>query len=371
MRVKIILLRFVFLGLLGAIVITGCSKKIVGLEQFEVKRGTNVAHWLSQSDRRGIQREQFFTITDVKKIASMGFDHIRLPIDEEQMWDENGNRHEDAFQLLDNGITWCIENNLKVIVDLHILRSHHFNAKEKPLWTDPTEQEKFFDLWRDLSKSLKKFPNSLVAYELMNEAVADNHESWNSLLARAITAIRELEKERTIIVGSNRWQGVETFDALRVPANDKNILLSFHFYKPFLLSHYAARWTSLRDYKGPVHYPGVILSEAEFETLPEDIKKEVEEWVGAKFNKEVLLGMWQKPIQKAKSLGLPLYCGEFGVISNAPKEESLIWYRDMIQLFEETGIGYANWNYKSDNFGLLYNDATENKPLISVVIGSN
>ncbi|NMH88355.1 glycoside hydrolase family 5 protein [Flavivirga algicola] len=372
LRIKIVCNKVVLLGLLILLgIFVGCLQKSVTSENFEVKRGTNIAHWLSQSDRRGIEREQFFTKSDVKKIASMGFDHIRLPIDEEQMWDEKGNRYDAAFKLMENAVEWCAESNLRIIIDLHILRSHHFNATEKPLWTDPEEQEKFFDLWRDLSKSLKKFPNSLVAYELMNEAVADNHESWNSLLTRAFNAIRELEKERTIVIGSNMWQSVETFDALKVPENDKNILLSFHFYKPFLLTHYAAKWTSLKAYNGPVHYPGIILTQQEFEILPENIKTEVDEWVGKEFNKDILFEMWQKPIQKAKNLGLPLYCGEFGIISNAPDKETDVWYQDMIQLFEQTGIGYANWNYKSDNFGLLYYDGKENKDLIKIISGSN
>lgn len=29
------------------------------------------------------------------------------------------------------------------------------------------------------------------------------------------------------------------------------------------------------------------------------------------------------------------------------------WYQDMIDLFEENGIAYANWNYKSGSFGLI------------------
>ncbi len=337
-------------------------------EKFEVKKGTNVAHWLSQSNRRGKEREEFFTKSDVQKIAALGFDHVRLPIDEEQMWDENGNRHAAAFQLMQNCIDWCAESGLRVIVDLHIIRSHHFNAEVKPLWTDLEEQEKFFDLWRDLSGALKQYPNNLVAYELMNEAVADDHESWNRLLANAFNAIRELEPERTIVIGSNRWQSTDTFDALRVPENDANILLSFHFYEPFLLTHYNAGWTSLKEYVGPVHYPGIILTESEFEQLPEAVKPEVEKWVGVEFNKELLLEKWRKPILKAKELGLPLYCGEFGIISNAPEQDTFSWYKDMIQLFEETGIGFANWNYKSDNFGLIGNDNTENKNLLDIVI---
>src|SRR5688500_16437902 len=60
--------------------------------RFSVKRGTNIAHWLSQSKRRGRERSEFFTRRDVEYIKSAGFDHIRLPVDEEQLWDSTGRR---------------------------------------------------------------------------------------------------------------------------------------------------------------------------------------------------------------------------------------------------------------------------------------
>lgn len=325
-------------------------------KKFVVTKGTNIAHWLSQSKRRGLDREHFFTADDIQIIAEMGFDHIRLPIDEEQLWDESGQRHDDAFALLESCIKWSITANLRVIVDLHILRSHHFNEAVKPLWTDPAEQEKFFDLWRDLSKTLKQFPNHMVAYELMNEAVADEHEEWNALLASAFKAIRAFEPERTIVIGSNRWQSASTFDALKVPPNDPNILLSFHFYEPFLLTHYTASWTNIKEYDGPVHYPGEILSQSEFDKLSKLQQEPIEKWVGKQFTKDALLKMWQQPINKAKELGLPLYCGEFGIVEEAPENDRLQWYQDMIELFNETGIAYANWNYRSGNFGLLDNN---------------
>jgi len=358
--------KVIFL-LLAVALLFACEKKNnTKEEKFKVIKGTNIAHWLSQSKRRGAERTKFFTEKDIKAIAEMGFDHIRLPIDEEQMWDENGKRHNNAFQLLENGINWALEANLRIIVDLHILRSHHFNAKEKPLWTEPAEQEKFFDLWRDLSKTLKKFPNSHVAYELMNEAVADDHESWNKLLVRAFAAIRELEPERTIVIGSNRWQSVNTFDALEVPANDPNILLSFHFYEPFLLSHYHAPWTELKPYQGPVHYPGIILTEEEFNTLPDSAKIPAKKWIGKTFDKETMLNMWEQPLRKAKELGLPLYCGEFGAMSEAPEKDRLAWHADLVALFKEKQIGYANWNYNSDEFGLTDN-GKRNEELIKIV----
>jgi endoglucanase len=334
--------------------------------KFEIKKGTNLGVWLSQTGSRirDVEPEQFIVKKDIEDIAAMGFDHVRLPIDEKEMWDKNGKRNEDAFRLMENCIEWCRENNLRIIIDLHILRSHHFNAEEKPLWTDPAEQERFYSLWRDLSKSLKKYPVSLVAYELLNEAVADDPESWNELLANVVKVIRETEPERTIVIGSNKWQHPDTFDALKVPENDPNIILSFHFYEPLVLTHYNAGWNAMRGYTGPVHYPGIVITRDEYDQVPEEMKSTaVEAFVGKEFNKTWILGQWQQPLRKAEKLGLPLYCGEFGIIPGAPEEDGYRWYQDMIDLFRENGIAYANWLYKGAGWGLVdeYGNRRENK----------
>lgn len=369
MMIKATSMKKIVLVLLAFWTILSCSSEQKDTpSEFVIGKGTNLAHWLSQSGRRGEERLLFIQEKDFEYIAGLGFEHVRLPIDEEQMWDEQGNRHEEAFEIMTNCIEWSINNNLSVIVDLHILRSHHFNAEEKPLWTDPEEQEKFCDLWRDLSSVLREYPVSMVAYELMNEAVADDAEEWNKLLARCFSAIRETEPERLIVIGSNRWQSASTFDELKVP-DDPNIILSYHFYEPFLLTHYHASWTGLRDYTGPVHYPGVILTQEEFDDLPEDQKDEAKDWIGKDFNKQVMADMMEKPFRKAKALNLPLYCGEYGVVIDAPDEDRLRWYTDMMEIFDENNVGSANWNYKSGQFGLVNGDGTENQALIEIVAG--
>lgn len=333
---------------------------------FVLGKGTNLAHWLSQSRQRGAEREKFIQEEDIRQIDSLGFDHVRLPIDEEQLWDENGKRHEDAFRLMINCIDWCIKYKLRAIVDLHILRSHHFNAKEKPLWTDPNEQQKFCNLWLDLSSTLKQYPLSMVAYELMNEAVADDPDHWNKLVAKCFSALRKTEPERLIVIGSNRWQSAATFDVLKVP-DDPNIILSYHFYEPFLLTHYHASWTDLKHYSGPVHYPGIALTQTELDALPDDQKGGAQRFVNRQFDKTTMLEMMRLPIQRAKKLKLRLYCGEYGVVSDAPKADRLRWYADMMEIFREQGIGSANWNYKSDQFGLINNDGSKNEDLIRII----
>lgn len=333
---------------------------------FKIFKGTNIAHWLSQSNNRGAERDSFFQEKDVIAIKDMGFDHLRLPVDEEQMWDENGVRHDEAFKLMTNCLNWCQKHQLKVIVDLHILRSHHFNAAVKPLWTDPKEQDKFYKLWIDLSAALKQYPVSDVAYELMNEAVADDPEQWNNLVANAVKELRKLEPERIIVIGSNRWQSANTFDVLKVP-DDKNIILSFHFYEPFLLTHYQASWTGLKNYTGPVHYPGALITKAEFDMLTPDQQEIAMDYVDKEWNIETIEKMMQLPIEKGKQLGLQVYCGEYGVIDGSPEEDKIRWYTDMITIFNKNNIASANWNYKSGSFGLVSGKMEKNEPVIEAV----
>jgi endoglucanase len=325
---------------------------------FKIKRGTNIAHWLSQSKIRGSERAVFFTEKDIIFIDSVGFDHIRIPIDEEQMWDETGKRNEDAFALLKNSLDWSRKAGLRVIVDLHILRSHYFNAKEKPLWTKPEEQDKLIAFWKDLSGFMGGYPVGMVAYELMNEPVADDPEQWNSLVARTVDSIRQWEPARVLVIGSNRWQSVTTFDQLKIPENDTNIILSYHFYEPMMLTHYGAGWTEYKDLTGDVNYPGQIMLQG---NKPGYLRV---------YNRDTLENMMQKPFMVARRLKLPLYCGEFGVIDNSPMDSKLAWYRDMVSIFEEHDVAYANWNYKAGSFGIVDREMKPVWPEVKILVGT-
>lgn len=333
----------------------------------DLGKGVNLAHWISQTRRSGQERREFLDESDFARIAKLGLDHVRLPMDEMQMWDEQGNRDSDGFAILHDAIRWGMAHGLPVVVDLHILRSHHFNAEDKPLWTDPAEQERFIDLWRDLSDALRDYPPEWVVYELMNEPVADDPDDWNRLVAKTVETLRALEPGRTLMIGSNRWQHADTFDELDVP-DDDNLILSYHFYEPFLLTHYGTGWTFLKDYEGPVHYPGVILSAEEFAALPEAQKAAVEGQVGKHYDRQVLLDMMEKPLRKARELGLPLYCGEYGAFNAAPAPDRQRWFEDVLAIFEEQGVSSALWNYKSDQFGMVGRDGEPIEAVMSVVI---
>ena len=81
---------------LAALLMSSCTSKV----EFEIDKGVNIAHWLSQSMARGEIRAAYFTEADVQRISEWGFDHVRIPIDEVQMFHEDGTKDEEAFALL-------------------------------------------------------------------------------------------------------------------------------------------------------------------------------------------------------------------------------------------------------------------------------
>lgn len=348
-------------------IISAASGQTQKDEGFVIRRGTNISHWLSQSGKRGKERAAWFTKKDVAYLAGIGLDHLRLPVDEEQLWDEKGRPQEEAFALLNAGLDWCTEYNLRVIVDLHILRSHHFNQGEKPLWTDPAEQERFLQCWRELSAFLKDRPLSMVAYELLNEPVAADHEDWNKLLNRAVEVIRETEPERILFIGSNKWQTPATFGSLRLPENDPNLYLSFHMYEPFIFTHYRASWTDLtRRYKGPVQYPGITVSEKDLADQPLDLQKQLRGEVRP-YDKEAMLERLSTAINMAKAHYLPLCCTEWGCLPNVPEKERLQWYRDLRAVMDENNIAWTTWDYKG-SFGLIGGNGRPQTALIDTLM---
>ena len=334
--------------------ITACASKseTTDVNNFHIQRGTNLSHWLSQSEERGEARRQHIQEDDFSRLESLGFDFVRIPIDEVQFWDEDGKKLPEAWELLTNAINMAEKCHLRTIVDLHIIRSHYFNAilegkgDQNTLFSSEKAQQDLIEMWYQLSDVLKGYSNDSVAYEFMNEPVADDHEQWNDLIIKVHKALREREPQRTLVIGSNMWQSYETIKYLKVPENDKNIILSFHYYNPMILTW----WTPIGKYTGKVNYPGVLVSKEDYEAASDSVKQLLDEnhyttqvWDINKIRED-----FKDAIAAAKKYHLQLFCGEWGVYEPVYRELAYKWTKDMLTVFKENNIAWTTWCYDAD-----------------------
>ena len=68
-------------------------------------------------------------------------------------------------------------------------------------------------------------------------------------------------------------------------------------------------------------------------------------------------GLFKPALEVARERDIPLYCGEYGVIDLADREDAVRWLSDIHDTFEKYAIGRALWNYKEKDFGIAGEDA--------------
>jgi len=349
---------------------------VVGEETWTIHRGINLSYWLSQNFQDAnkypygnISRYARINEATIKLIADAGFDHVRFPLDEVEMWNTTRMPYVTSFDLMHKVIGWCIKYKLRVLVDLHIIRSHNFSTQNNKLWTDVSEQDWLVEMWRQLTNELKKYSTGSVAYEFLNEPVIEESRSsaWNALLSRLITTIRPLSPNRKFFVGPNRWQGIDFLSALSLPKDD-NLILSVHFYEPMLLTHYKASWLPEYNVDGVVSYPGMLLSHEDVAKIPAQQYESIKYMLQSEYNRAFLYSRFKKAVDYAKSKNLPIYLGEFGcIIENVPILAREQWYKDIVSVLDELRIPYSVW----DLYGAFsVFESQSDKPIDEVILST-
>lgn len=319
-----------------------------------LKKGINFGGWLSQCVHTEAHYDSFISEDDVKQVAKWGFDHIRLPFDYELVQNEKGTFIEKGFKRLENFVLWCKKQKLNVILDLHKAFGYDFNdagtEKGNSLFDSEELQDLFLSLWNEISLRFGTFEN--VAFELLNEVVEENAaEPWNKLIEKAVKVIRKNTVSTKIIYGGIQWNSANTVKLLEKPL-DKNIILTFHMYEPLIFTHQKAHWVPGMDKNKDIHYPE-SMEYFRKESLPLGYKgKDITDTVGEYPCDKIMEKMVIEAYQAAQKHGVEIYCGEYGVINQAPVKDTLAWFRDIHKIYKKYNVGSAMWSYKKMDFGL-------------------
>jgi hypothetical protein len=216
---------------------------------------------------------------------------LTLPIEEEPVEGEN-TWLEAGFERIDELMNWCTANNIYLILDLHAAPGGQgsdsaisdYDPDKPSLWESELNRDKTVALWGQLADRYKDEP-WMGGYGLLNEV---NWWPLDGSVLRAFyiettQAIRAVDQDHIIFIGGNSWSN--DFSGL-TPPWDSNLVYEFHKY-----------W-SYND-------------------------TESIQWV----------------LDMQNQHNIPLWCGETG-------ENSNVWYKDAMSLYETNNIGWSCWPYK-------------------------
>ncbi len=325
------------------------------LEGFQ--KGVDLGGWLSQGKYDKEHLDTFITEKDIERIASWGLDHVRVPVDFENIETEAGEERPEGYVYLDHCISWCRKYGLNMVLDLHKTCGYIFDDLEysADFFTSKPLQDRFIRLWERLAERYAK-DSDIVMFELLNEIVRfDVAETWNEIALRCIRTIRSYAPTAKILYGGVGYNAVSAIKLL-LPPTDENIVYNFHCYEPLIFTHQSAYWVDSMPQDYHIGYPDSV------DKYMEETKRIAGAMTGVfadpdkkirSLDPEFFMDLFQEAVEVAEKYDIPLYCGEYGVIDRAPGPDTVRWFADIHAAFEHYGIGRAVWTYKQLDFGLI------------------
>jgi endoglucanase len=251
-----------------------------------------------------------------KLIKEAGFNTVRINL--------HPFRHMDSttfeikghwWKVLDWAVKNALVNDLMVILDMHEFHAMAHNPKgRKPMW---------LAFWKQIAG---RFQNSSenVLFELLNEPFGElTDELWNQYLVEGLAVVRQTNPTRTVIIGPGRWNQIGHLDSLVLPENDRNIIVTIHYYSPMRFTHQGAPWANRADSLGV-------------------------KWLGTEEEKQAILDDFGKAQIWSKKHKRPLFMGEFGVFDKAEMDSRTRYLSFVVDTMEGLGWSWAYWQFDKD-----------------------
>nr|AEP40513.1 chimeric cellulase FnCel5A-TrCBM1-2 [synthetic construct] len=272
-----------------------------------------------------------------KIIKERGFDSVRIPIRWSAHISEKYPYEIDKFFLdrVKHVVDVALKNDLVVIINCH----HFEELYQAPDKYGPV----LVEIWKQVAQAFKDYPDKLF-FEIFNEPAQNlTPTKWNELYPKVLGEIRKTNPSRIVIIDVPNWSNYSYVRELKL-VDDKNIIVSFHYYEPFNFTHQGAEWVS--------------------PTLPIGVK-----WEGKDWEVEQIRNHFKYVSEWAKKNNVPIFLGEFGAYSKADMESRVKWTKTVRRIAEEFGFSLAYWEFCA-GFG-LYDRWTKTwiEPLTTSALG--
>ena len=139
-------------------------------------------------------------------------------------------------------------------------------------------------------------------------------------LAPSLAAIRETNPIRVVVIGGERWSGVDSLASLTLP-DDPNVVPTVHYYDPFEFTHQGASFI----------HPAPPF--------------------GRSFGGAADAAQLQDSLAKIRAYmartGRVPFVGEYGAIETIPLEQRISYYRTATAAFASVGLASCAWGYRN------------------------
>jgi endoglucanase len=249
------------------------------------------------------------------KIRAAGFDTVRVVLFAFPHMDAQ-NRIDPAWlKSLDWVVDTGLASGLNVIIENQDMAWCGQNAEAC--------RPKLLAFWEQVAPRYKDKSNKLV-FELLNEPNNQLDAVWNARAAELLGVIRRTNPRRNVIVDAVGWAHFKRLPELELPAKDRHLIATIHYYDPRPFTHQGAGWAE-PEVKNLSNLAWG--SEADRKQLRDDF---------------AFMKRWSQANRR------PLYIGEFGAYDKGPLESRVRYARAVAREAEANGFSWAWWQFDHD-----------------------
>ena len=241
--------------------------------------------------------------------------------------------------------------NLKVVLDLHeppiyvngkvpTLDDHN----KKGFWAShPEMKDSLIWFWTEMATHFKKdeFKDVIWGYDLFNEpSTGGRHavQEWLNMVPDIIAAIRKVDTNVWVVFQPGLVTETFAKEKEKIIQKDKRVVYSLHFYCPETFAGQGIMYENeFSSKKFKTHEEAVAHFLREYPGNSKNHWWETEKYQ----NKETLEAELRPLTDFAKEYKVPVLIGEFSVITWAPVQSALNWFKDVIDIFEANHFSWC------------------------------
>lgn len=299
-------------ALAAALTLPAAAREITPQAQAAaMKRGVNVIGY--DPLWKDPARARFQLTRHFKVIKAGGFDTVRVNLQAFAHMDAQDRLDPRWLATLDKVVDEALAAKLTVILD-----EHDFDVCEKDIAACKPRLTAF---WKQVAERYRGKPDQVV-FELLNEPSRRLDAVWNAWIPDLLATIRASNLSRNVIVGPGQWNSLHKLAELKLPRDDRHLIVTFHYYDPFPFTHQGASWAN------PIPPVGTSWgTPAERARIDQDFDT---------------VAAW------AKAEGRPVLLGEFGAYDKGPMDSRIAYTQAVARSAEKHGFAWAYWQFDSD-----------------------
>jgi endoglucanase len=300
--------------------------------------------WLEQTWNKDVLDKDVIKAADFLLLKKLGFKTIRLPVAFSH-FGVNNTPVQKVTEYINEIIRLCHLYGFKLIICYHSGNLNDGNYA--------AENQKIIEMWTRIAKKYLHQSADDLFFELYNEPPHMNPDTWKNALYEMVTAIRKIDKNRTLIVGASNFNSIYELSRT-VRMGDNNLIYTFHFYEPFFFTHQGAEWIGDQVATTGVPFPYKAGS------FPPLNPKAKGTWGETNYyqyrndgNEQSVRDKLQIVKNWAQKQGVPLLCGEYGVYNKYADADSRCRYiKAVMQTLRQMNIPGILWDYNT-NFSIF------------------